>query len=90
MAKPAKYLTRGTLKVCINYMFTHWAANPQQYLSIIHHDRGNYYGVVTDGFLENDLNVPEVEGSRLLLRTTFKELKILCTYYQTTQMELTL
>lgn len=88
MAKPAKYLIRGTLKVCLNYMFTHWAVSHEQYLSIIHHDRGKYYAVVNDHFLNDDLNVPEVDGSRVILRTTIKELKTICTYYQSIQIEL--
>ena len=88
MPKPAKYLARGNLKTCLDYMFTHWTASNEEYLSIIHHIRGNYYAVVNDIFLDNDLNVPEVEGSRVMLRTTLTELKTLCTYYHASQMQL--
>lgn len=88
MTNPAKYLIRGTLKVCLNYMFTHWAVSKEEYLSIIHHKRGHYYAVVNDYFLDNDQNIPEVDGTRLIVRTTIKELKIICTYYTATQTEL--
>lgn len=71
-------------------MLTHWRANNDQYLSIIHNTRGKYYAVVNDAFLNQDTFEPEVEGTRLMLRCTFNELKRVCTYYQNTQTEMSL
>lgn len=83
-----QYLIRGSLGACIDHMLIHWRANNDKYLSIIHHERGKYYCVVNDDFLNLNEPEPGPEGSRLMLRVTFKELKKLCTYYQNTQTEM--
>lgn len=72
---------------CINHMLTYWRANHDCFLTIIYHHRAKYYAVVNDDFLRDDKNTPEETGCRLMLRCTFKELKKLCTYYQSTQID---
>ena len=88
MTRQQKYLTKGTLKHCLNFMFSHWRLSPDKYLSILAHEPGRYHAVVNDDFLNNDQQVPEMEGSRLMLRVTIAELTTLCTYYKSVQMEL--
>lgn len=88
MPRARQYIIRGSLTKCIDHMFTHWTNLRVEYLSIIYHDRGKYYCVVNDEFLSQDTYEPEVEGTRLVLRATLKELKKLCTYYHHTQTEL--
>lgn len=83
-----QYLTRGSIQVCIDHMLTHWRANNDAYLSIVHHVTGKYYAVVTDHFLQEETFTPDDTGCRLMLRCTLKELKKLCTYYQATQTEM--
>ena len=85
-----QYLIRGSVPKCIDHMLIHWRANNDQYLSIIHHERGKYYAVVNDAFLSQDKNTPDETGCRVMLRCTFKELKKLCTYYRNTQTEMRL
>ena len=82
------YLIRGSIPVCVDHMLTHWRANNDHYLSIIHHDRGKYYCVVNDHFLNLNEPEPGPEGSRLMLRCTLNELKKLCTYYHNTLTEM--
>lgn len=90
MPRRRQYLIRGTIPVCINHMLTHWKANNDPYLTIIHHKQAKYYAVVNDDFLKEDKYTPEKTGCRLMLRCTFNELKSLCTYYQNTQTEMRL
>lgn len=73
---------------CVDHMLIHWRANNDPYLSIIHHQRGKYYCVVNDEFLDLNEPEPEPEGTRLVLRITLKELKSLCTYHANTQIEM--
>lgn len=88
MARARQYIIRGSLRKCLNRMFTWWASNQVEYLTLLYNERCRTYAVVDDDFIDKDEPEPGTPGLRLVLRVNLKELKSLCTYYSTTQTKL--
>lgn len=85
MGRARKYIIRGSMRKCLNRMFSWWATNQVEFLTLLYNERTKTYAVVDDDFIDKDEPEPATPGLRLVLRTNLKELKALCTYYSTTQ-----